>query len=680
MKDFLQVLRLVLRRRWALGCCLLSSLLVALLWGANISAVFPMVEVIFEGKGAANYIQTQVVENERKANEAAQVVRDLQLRLVEIEAAQRASLDDRQATRLAAERQDLDWRIEAEQLKETTYQKSAETLRWIEPWASRHLPTTPFRTLVLVVTLLIAATVIKLIALTINLMLVQDLSQRAAMQMREIFFRRALRQDLEHYGEAGSSALTSRLTGDVNDLSMGISIVVGRLVREPLKMIVCLVGAGMICWRLLLLTFIVAPLVGFVIQALSRAIRRSSRRVMEEMTQLYGMLSEMFAGIRIVRAYNTESYERARFRQGAGKYYRKSMKVAFYNAASRFATEALGTTIICIGLLAGGYLVLNGETSLLGIQMRATPLSVGEMILFFGLLIGASDPARKLSDVWSNLQRGIAASERLMEVVNAPVRVREPANPQTVARPHQMLAFHNVNFSYPTGPQVLENLELEIPHGQSLAVVGPNGSGKSTLVSLLCRFDDPSCGEVTLDGISIRDIRSRDLRKRIGLVTQRTVIFDDTILNNIRYGSPRASREDAIRAARQAYADEFIQSKTPAGYDSMLGTAGTRLSGGQMQRLALARAFLRNPDILVLDEATSQIDIESEQLIHTALAEFLVGRTGIMITHRSSTLALADRVAVLEHGRVSDQGSPDELLCRNAFFRSLCGTSQVKAA
>lgn len=680
MKDFLQVLRLVLRRRWALGCCLLSSLLVALLWGANISAVFPMVEVIFEGKGAANYIQTQVAENELKANEAAQIVGDLQLRLAEVEAAQTASLDDRQATRLAAERQDLDWRIEAEQLKETTYQKSAETLRWIEPWASQHLPTTPFRTLVLVVTLLIAATVIKLIALTINLMLVQDLSQRAAMQMREIFFRRALRQDLEHYGEAGSSALTSRLTGDVNDLSMGISIVVGRLVREPLKMIVCLVGAGMICWRLLLLTFIVAPLVGIVIQALSRAIRRSSRRVMEEMTQLYGMLSEMFAGIRIVRAYNTESYERARFRQGAGKYYRKSMKVAFYNAASRFATEALGTTIICIGLLAGGYLVLNGETALLGIQMRATPLSVGEMILFFGLLIGASDPARKLSDVWSNLQRGIAASERLMEVVNAPVRVREPADPQTVARPHQMLAFRNVNFSYPTGPQVLDNLELEIPHGQSLAVVGPNGSGKSTLVSLLCRFDDPSCGEVTIDGISIRDIRSRDLRKRIGLVTQRTVIFDDTILNNIRYGSPRASREDAIRAARQAYADEFIQSKTPAGYDSMLGTAGTRLSGGQMQRLALARAFLRNPDILVLDEATSQIDIESEQLIHTALAEFLVGRTGIMITHRSSTLALADRVAVLEHGRVSDQGTREELLQRNAFFRSLCGTSQAKAA
>jgi ATP-binding cassette subfamily B protein/subfamily B ATP-binding cassette protein MsbA len=430
----------------------------------------------------------------------------------------------------------------------------------------------------------------------------------------------------------------------------------------------------------LLLTFIVAPLVGVVIQLLSRAIRRSSRRVMEEMTQLYGMLSEAFAGIRIVRAYNTEAYERARFRRGVSQYYRKSMKVVFYNAASRFATEALGTTIICVGLLAGGYLVLNGSTELFGIQMRATPLSSGEMILFFGFLIGASDPARKLSDVWSNLQRGIAASQRLMEVIDAPVRVTDPPQPHSVARPHRRLVLRDVRYHYPTGPEVLRGLDLEIPHGESLAVVGPNGSGKSTLISLLCRFDDPSAGQLLIDDVDLRSIQVRDLRRRIGLVTQRTVIFDDTILNNIRYGSPRATAEQAIRAAERAYADEFIREKTPQGYDTLLGTGGARLSGGQMQRIALARAFLRDPDILVLDEATSQIDLESEELIHEALANFLRGRTGIMITHRPSTLALASRVAILEEGRVSDQGGHDELLRRSAFYQSLCNANPRQAA
>jgi ATP-binding cassette subfamily B protein/subfamily B ATP-binding cassette protein MsbA len=498
---------------------------------------------------------------------------------------------------------------------------------------------------------------------------------RAANEVRTLFFRKALHLDLDDFGDSGAAGLTSRLTNDIGHLNGGITVLLGRLVREPLKMLVCFGGAAWVCWRLLLVVMIVTPIFALVMSTLSRSIRRASRRVMDEMSQLYGMLNEAFAGIRVIKAYNTQAFERARFGRGVHEFYRKSMKMAFYNTLTRSTSELMGIGLVCLAILAGGYLVINRETSLLGIHMCDKPLGPGEMLMFFGLLIGASDPARKLTDVWNNLQTGMAAASRVYEVIDRPVRVTEPETPRSVARPHQSLHFDHVHFRYPSGPPVLRGIDLEIRHGESIAVVGPNGSGKSTLASLLCRFDDPQQGAVRLDGVPINELRIRNLRRRIGLVTQRTVLFDDTILNNIRYGMPRASREDVIAAAEQAHADAFIREKTPDGYDTCLGNNGVRLSGGQMQRIALARAFLRQPDILILDEATSQIDMESEQAIHQALGQYLRGRTGLMITHRHTTLQLADRVAVLEAGHVADLGRHDELLERNAFYRSLCGNS-----
>jgi ATP-binding cassette subfamily B protein/subfamily B ATP-binding cassette protein MsbA len=486
--------------------------------------------------------------------------------------------------------------------------------------------------------------------------------------------------DLDAFGEHGSADLTARLTNDVALVTAGLTNLLGRMVREPLKMIACLLGAAFVCSRLLLLVLVVSPLLAIVIQQLSRAIRRASRRAMEEMSQLYGMLNDSFAGIRLVKASNTQAFERARLRRGTHAYYRKSMKMAFYNTLARGTTEMMGMTTVSLAILAGGYLVLNGETHLFGLRITSEPLKQGEMFLFFSFLIGASDPARKLADVWSGLQRGIAASVRVMEIVDRPVRVVEPWRPRTLERPHRSIRFSDVHYQYPSGPKVLRGTDLEIRHGETIAVVGPNGSGKSTLVSLLCRFDDPQDGEVLIDDVPIRDLRTRDLRRRLALVTQRTILFDDTIENNIRYGSPGADSEEVIRAAKLAFADEFIRDKTPNGYQTMLGGDGMRLSGGQMQRIALARAFLRDPELLILDEATSQIDMESEQLIHQALKRFLINRTGVMITHRPSTLALADRVVVIEQGRVVAAGKHKQLIDCNRFYRSLCGGELPKAA
>jgi len=355
------------------------------------------------------------------------------------------------------------------------------------------------------------------------------------------------------------------------------------------------------------------------------------------------------------------------------------MKIAFYNMLARSSSEMLGMATVGMAILAGGYLVVNQETHLLGLRMSQEPLNVGEVLMFFGFLIGASDPARKLTDVWSGLQKGFAASKRVYAIIDQTVRVQEPAKPVTVARPHRTVCFKEVCYQYSSGPAVLKGIDFEIPHGETVAVVGPNGSGKSTLVSLLCRFDDPQSGAVLVDGVPLKEMRTRDVRRRIALVTQRTALFEDTIENNIRYGSPGADSHAVVRAAKLAFADDFIRTKTPHGYQTRLGAGGVQLSGGQMQRLALARAFLRDPDILVLDEATSQIDMESEQLIHQALKKFLVNRTGLMITHRASSLVMADRTIVVEAGKVADQGSHQELQQRNTFYRNLCGEQRISA-
>ncbi len=663
MKSFRRVLLLACRRRLSFIGVLATSLIIAAMWGGNIGVLYPITEVVFAGEDLASYVRSQVEKTDQE-------LRDIDEKMARIDTTILAGDD---LDRALDEKSRLSFRRKA-----ASY--SLDWLIWTEPVIHRWAPPGPFNTLLLVVAFLIVCTAIKLVALTVNLILVQYISEGAVMDLREQFFRKSLHLDLDHFGENGSANLTSRLTNDVSNVGVGLSTLIGRVIREPLKMAVCLLGALLVCPRLLLLVLVITPLVAVVMQRLSRAIRRASRRVMEEMSGLYGMLNDAFNGIRVVKSFNTQSHERARFRIHVDGYFRRSMKVAFYNSLARSTSEMLGLTMVGMAIIAGGYLAINQETHLLGMRMTQRPLDSSKMLLFFAFLIGASDPARKLSDVWSALQRGIVASARIYEIIDAPVRVTEPAVAIQPPRPHRELRFENIHFQYPAGPQVLQGIDLTIPHGETIALVGPNGCGKSTLISLLCRFDDPQQGRVCLDDYSIDQMATRDLRRRIALVTQRTVLFDDTIENNIRYGSPSADRHAVVRAAKLAFADDFILRKTPHGYETMLGSGGVRLSGGQMQRIALARAFLRDPEILVLDEATSQIDIESELLIHRALETFLRGRTGVMVTHRASTLSMADRVAVLDHGRVTAIGNHDQLMATNGFYRNLYGSDVADAA
>jgi len=665
MKDFLRVLKIASRQRMALLSCVLTSLVIAMLWGMNIGALYPMVEVVFKGDSIPGYVQNKITDSTEKLGTLDLKIDMLRQSIFKAENDLKAKLE---------------MELRYSKLERSALSTSLSWLQWAQPTIHQYFPKKPYPTLLAIIAFLMVGTVIKLLALAANLLIVQTITERTTMAVRSLFFRRALQLDLDDFGDNGSSQLTSRLTNDVGHVSNGINTLLGRMVREPLKMLVCIGGAAFICWRLFIFVIVVMPLVALVTHHLSRAIRRASKRLMDEMSQMYGMLNEAFTGIRLVKASNTQAMERARFAKGLQTYYQRSMKMAIYNTAARSASEFLGTSVVCLAILAGGYLVVNQQTHLLGIRMSIRPLEVGEILLFFGFLIGASDPARKLSEVWSNLQRGMAASERLFEVIDRPTRVRNPKVSKSVARPHRTIHLNDVHFRYPAGPPVLRGVDLTIRHGETVAVVGPNGSGKSTIVGLLCRFDDPQHGQVTFDDVSLRDMRIRDVRRRIGLVTQRTTLFDDSIENNIRYGSPSATADDITRVAMMAYADDFIRTKTPHGYATVLGHRGARLSGGQMQRIALARVFLRNPDILILDEATSQIDLESEHLIHQALAKFLVDRTGILITHRASTLAMADRIIVMDAGQIADSGKHEELLARNRFYQSLCGEKVSMAA
>jgi len=656
MKSFARAIGLAIRNRPTLLGVIFTSLAVGVLWGANIGVVYPFVEVVFEGQSLQQWVDREIEASDKRAGELAKESNALRETLPHL------SGDD---YRLALARINyLQADGDAEALAVRQY-------RWVQPYIHAYLPATPFKTLMLIVGALLVGTALKDAFLVANLLLVERLVQLAAYDLRKQFFRQTLRLDLASFGDSNNSELLSHFTYDLNGVVLGLNTLFGKALREPLKMAACLVGASFISWRLLLFSLMVSPLAVFLMQRLAKSIKRANLRAMEEMSQLYNTLTETFTGIQTVKAFTMEGFERNRFHQSAKEFYHKSLKIVFYNSLTKPITEILGIGVISLALVAGAYLVLNQETHLLGIRICDTPMSLGSLLLFYGLLAGVSDPARKLSEVFATIQAGVAACERIYPVMDREPTIVEPAEPKTTATPHRRLLFENVEFHYQAGQSVLNGVDLEIKFGETVAIVGPNGCGKSTLINMLPRFYDPIGGSIRFDDLDLREMRLRDVRKRVGLVTQQTHLFDDTALNNIRYGSPSATDEQAIEAAKKAHAHRFIIDKLDNGYDTRVGQGGNRLSGGQRQRIALARAILRDPEVLILDEATSQIDIESEQLIHQALEEFVRGRTAIMITHRLSTLTLADRVVVMEAGKIVDVGTHAELLKRCSLYSRL---------
>ena len=435
-------------------------------------------------------------------------------------------------------------------------------------------------------------------------------------------------------------------------LASGITTVYGGAVTEPLKIIACLTGAFCISWQLTLACLTMAPVVGFLMVWLNRKMRNVSKNILSQALGFHHIMLEALNNVLTVQAYTMEPFERERFRQSTDHMMRIGLRHNFYRALANPITEILGIGMVATSIAVGAWLVINQETQIFGLTMTDRPMTVPGIMVFFGMLIGAADPVRKLSGVITGINVGMVGAQTLYPLLDTPSRLREKPTPQRLPSPHKEIRFADVSFSYDGIDTVLKDVNVSINFGERVAIVGPNGGGKSTLINLICRFYDPSAGDVLLDGVPLTELAVEDLRRRIAIVTQQTELFNETILYNIRYGRWDATDEEIEAAAKKARAHDFI-ADFPDGYKTKVGPNGFRLSGGQRQRIALARAFLRDAEILVLDEATSQIDAASEELIHEALARYVENRTVIMITHRPSTLALADSILQVEHGSVT---------------------------
>jgi len=483
--------------------------------------------------------------------------------------------------------------------------------------------------------------------------LMADVGQHVVMDVRTALFRHVLGQSAGFFARRTTGQLMSRVGNDVVQVQQAVSETVGDLARESLA----LVGYACLLFyydaRLALVCLTLAPLIVYPLVHLGRRVRKTTHRSQEAMEHLSHVSAEAFTGHRIVKAFGTEGHEAAKFGRAAHLLYRTNMKVTAALAALPPLMELLGA----FGMVAALWYGSQG--------IAAHRLTTGEFTSFIAALFLMYGPAKKLSRVNASLQQAIAACERIFGMMDTHTEVHEMPEARPLPRFSSAIEFRDVAFDYDDRRDrgILRGVSFTVRAGQMLAIVGRSGAGKTSLVNLLPRFYDVTGGAILIDGADIRSVTLASLRAQIGMVTQETVLFDDTVAENIAYGSADAPRDAIEAAARAANAHEFIMAM-PQGYETSIGERGQRLSGGQRQRVAIARALLKNSPILILDEATSSLDSESEQLVQDALANLMLNRTSFVIAHRLSTIRRADAILVLERGRVVEVGRHDELVAR----------------
>jgi subfamily B ATP-binding cassette protein MsbA len=664
MKNFLRALRYALPYHKRLLLSVLCALVAAALWGLNFTAISPILTLLTDKKTLHVWIDGRIAGQQEQIDKLQEEVdgwtrAEERIKKNEPEGAWKDKrLRDHAANQLKVQ-------SKLESARRTLYYYSI-----LRKYIYLFLPQDCFLTLVYVIGLVVVGVAVKGFFEFLQESLVGSVVNGALFDMRNRFYRNVIHLDVDQFGDQGTSELMARFTNDMEVLGMGEKTLFGKVIAEPLRALSCVIIACFFSWQLTLMFLILVPIALFVLTKVGRLMKRATHRLLERMSNIYKILQESFKGIRVVKAFTMEPYERRRFGSATRDYYHKSMLVVNLNALTGPIIEVLGVAAIAAALLAGAFLVLRNETHFFGMRMTSEPMEATTLLQLYAFLAAIADPVRKLSSVYTRLQSGWAAADRIFFVMDKQPRVRGNSEGPRLRRHHKAVEFKDVCFSYGPDRPVLTNINLEVKAGEVIAVVGKNGCGKSTLLGLLPRFYDPVHGSVLIDGLDVRTVNLRSLRGQISVVTQDHILFDDTIYNNIAYGNRRARQEDVEAAAKQAFAHDFIV-RLPGGYATTLGEAGSKISGGEKQRVALARAILRDPSILILDEFTSQTDAESELKIHRALREFMRGRTTFVITHRLNTLEIADRIVVLDGGRIAAVGTHAELLATCAVYQRL---------